>query len=117
MRLSFFGNVGYIDGGIDEDNSFAPEFSGARFRLQPEWQAVMGIRLLGTGAEDVSSAAREAAYVGGYGATENDIEVEMLKRNRNGRTSPSRWVVRWQQLGLCWLCNVWGWARLCCAHL
>ncbi|UYH54328.1 TonB-dependent receptor [Qipengyuania sp. SS22] len=40
--LSFFGNVGYIDGGIDEDNSFAPEFSGARFRLQPEWQAAAG---------------------------------------------------------------------------
>ena len=24
--LSIFGNVGYIDGGIDEDNSFAPSF-------------------------------------------------------------------------------------------
>ena len=51
--LSFFGNVGYIDGGIDEDNSFAPEFSGARFRLQPEWQAAAGFTVdypLGGGA-------------------------------------------------------------------
>ena len=40
--LSLFGNFGYIDGGIDEDNSFAPAFSGARFRLQPEWQAAAG---------------------------------------------------------------------------
>jgi len=37
-----FGNVGYIDGGIDEDDAFDPEFSGARFRLQPEWQAAGG---------------------------------------------------------------------------
>jgi outer membrane receptor protein involved in Fe transport len=40
--LSLFGNVAYIDGGIDEDQSFAPAFSGARFRLQPEWQAAAG---------------------------------------------------------------------------
>ncbi len=40
--LSVFANVGYIDGGIDENNSFAPQFSGARFRLQPEWQAAGG---------------------------------------------------------------------------
>ena len=40
--LQVFGNVGYISGGIDEDNSFAPAFSGARFRLQPEWQAAGG---------------------------------------------------------------------------
>lgn len=40
--LNLFGNVGYIDGGIDEDNNFAPQFSGARFRLQPEWQAAAG---------------------------------------------------------------------------
>ena len=40
--LSLFGNVGYIDGGIDEDGAFSPEFSGARFRLQPEWQAAGG---------------------------------------------------------------------------
>ncbi|WP_296719374.1 TonB-dependent receptor [Erythrobacter sp.] len=37
-----FGNVGYIDGGIDEDGAFSPAFSGARFRLQPEWQAAGG---------------------------------------------------------------------------
>jgi outer membrane receptor protein involved in Fe transport len=40
--VSLFANVGYIDGGIDENNSFAPQFSGARFRLQPEWQAAGG---------------------------------------------------------------------------
>jgi iron complex outermembrane receptor protein len=36
-----FGNVGYIDGGVDD----TPEngiFAGARFRLQPEWQASGG---------------------------------------------------------------------------
>ncbi|WP_315760580.1 TonB-dependent receptor [Sphingomonas sp. Y38-1Y] len=43
--FSLFGNVGYIDGGIDEDNSFAPQFSGARFRLQPEWQAAGGFTI------------------------------------------------------------------------
>ncbi|GMN03030.1 TonB-dependent receptor [Erythrobacter sp. MTPC3] len=43
--LQVFGNVGYIDGGIDEDNAFAPEFSGARFRLQPEWQAAGGFTI------------------------------------------------------------------------
>ena len=39
--LSLFGNVGYIDGGIDDK----PEngvFAGDRFRLQPEWQAAGG---------------------------------------------------------------------------
>lgn len=40
--LNLFGNVAYIDGGIDENNSFAPAFSGARFRLQPEWQSAGG---------------------------------------------------------------------------
>jgi len=43
--VSLFGNVGWIDGGIDRDNSFAPAFSGARFRLQPEWQAAGGLTL------------------------------------------------------------------------
>jgi outer membrane receptor protein involved in Fe transport len=43
--LSLFGNVGYIDGGIDENNTFAPTFSGARFRLQPEWQAAAGFTI------------------------------------------------------------------------
>ncbi len=43
--LSLFGNVGYIDGGIDEGNDFAPQFSGARFRLQPEWQAAAGFTI------------------------------------------------------------------------
>ncbi|MGB3739720.1 MAG: TonB-dependent receptor [Pontixanthobacter sp.] len=51
--LQVFGNVGYIDGGIDEGNDFAPQFSGARFRLQPEWQAAAGFTIdapLGGGA-------------------------------------------------------------------
>jgi len=43
--VNLFGNVGWIDGGIDRDNSFAPAFSGARFRLQPEWQAAGGLTL------------------------------------------------------------------------
>lgn len=37
-----FGNFGYIDGGIDEDPTLNPTFSGARFRLQPEFQASGG---------------------------------------------------------------------------
>ncbi|MBB3035005.1 TonB-dependent receptor [Alteriqipengyuania lutimaris] len=51
--LSLFGNVGYIDGGIDEDGAFSPDFSGARFRLQPEWQAAAGFTVdapIGNGA-------------------------------------------------------------------
>ncbi|WP_372732906.1 TonB-dependent receptor [Novosphingobium sp.] len=51
--LQVFGNVGYIDGGIDKKNTFAPAFSGARFRLQPEWQAAGGFTIdtpLGGGA-------------------------------------------------------------------
>ncbi len=43
--LQLFANVGYIDGGIDRNNSFAPQFSGARFRLQPEWQGAAGFTL------------------------------------------------------------------------
>lgn len=43
--LTMFGNIGYIDGGIDEDSTFAPAFSGARFRLQPEWQAAAGFTI------------------------------------------------------------------------
>jgi len=40
--FQLFGNFGFIDGGIDEDGAFSPAFSGARFRLQPEWQASGG---------------------------------------------------------------------------
>ncbi|WP_033921012.1 TonB-dependent receptor [Sphingomonas sp. 37zxx] len=40
--FNVFANGSYIDGGIDEGNNFAPQFSGARFRLQPEWQAAAG---------------------------------------------------------------------------
>jgi outer membrane receptor protein involved in Fe transport len=43
--LNVFGNVGYIDGGIDRDGAFSPAFSGARFRLQPEWQAAGGFTI------------------------------------------------------------------------
>ena len=43
--LNVFGNFGYIDGGIDENNTFAPQFSGARFRLQPEFQASGGFSI------------------------------------------------------------------------
>lgn len=43
--LSVFANVGYIDGGIDKDSTFAPTFSGARFRLQPEWQGAAGFTI------------------------------------------------------------------------
>lgn len=43
--LKVFGNFGYIDGGIDKDGAFSPAFSGARFRLQPEWQASGGITI------------------------------------------------------------------------
>lgn len=43
--LQLFGNFGYIDGGIDEDGAFSPAFSGARFRLQPEFQASAGFTI------------------------------------------------------------------------
>lgn len=43
--LQVFGNIGYIDGGIDKDNTFAPAYSGARFRLQPEWQMAGGFTI------------------------------------------------------------------------
>lgn len=43
--LNLFGNFGYIDGGIDRNGAFSPAFSGARFRLQPEWQASGGFTI------------------------------------------------------------------------
>lgn len=43
--LNFFANVGYIDGGIDDKPGIAPNFRGARFRLQPEIQAAAGFTL------------------------------------------------------------------------
>jgi outer membrane receptor protein involved in Fe transport len=43
--LNLFGNVGYIDGGIDDKPEIAPAFRGARFRLQPEWQAAAGFTI------------------------------------------------------------------------
>jgi len=39
--FKLFGNVGYIDGGID-DKAANGVFAGDRFRLQPEWQAAAG---------------------------------------------------------------------------
>ncbi|AMO73220.1 hypothetical protein AZE99_04140 [Sphingorhabdus sp. M41] len=42
--LTMFGNVGWIDGGIDDK----PEngiYAGNRFRLQPEWQAAAGFTI------------------------------------------------------------------------
>lgn len=50
--LNVFGNLGYIDGGIDENDRFSSAFSGARFRLQPEWQTAAGFTInapLGSG--------------------------------------------------------------------
>ncbi len=43
--LNIFANGGYIDGGINKNSDFAPAFSGARFRLQPEWQAAAGFTI------------------------------------------------------------------------
>ncbi len=40
--FSAFGNVAYIDGGIDNRPDIAANFRGARFRLQPQWQASGG---------------------------------------------------------------------------
>lgn len=39
--FQLFGNVGYIDGGIDDEPANGV-FAGSRFRLQPEWQASGG---------------------------------------------------------------------------
>ncbi|MEN3746015.1 TonB-dependent receptor [Sphingomonas sp. HF-S3] len=43
--LNLFGNVGYIDGGVDKNDQFASTYSGARFRLQPEWQGAAGFTI------------------------------------------------------------------------
>ena len=42
--LSLFANIGYIDGGIDDDPANG-NLAGARFRLQPEVQAAAGFTL------------------------------------------------------------------------
>ncbi|WP_347302394.1 TonB-dependent receptor [Croceibacterium sp. TMG7-5b_MA50] len=50
--LSLFANGAYIDAQIDDDAAFAANFAGARFRLQPKWQAAGGFtvdRDLGNG--------------------------------------------------------------------
>jgi iron complex outermembrane recepter protein len=43
--LNLFGNIGYIDGGIDNRADIAANFRGAKFRLQPEVQASGGFTL------------------------------------------------------------------------
>lgn len=43
--LSIFGNIGYIDGGIDNKPTIAANFRGAKFRLQPEVQASGGFTI------------------------------------------------------------------------
>lgn len=43
--LSIFGNIGYIDGGIDDKPTIAANFRGAKFRLQPEVQASGGFTI------------------------------------------------------------------------
>jgi outer membrane receptor protein involved in Fe transport len=40
-----FGNIGYIDGGIDDKPTIAANFRGAKFRLQPEVQASGGFTI------------------------------------------------------------------------
>lgn len=46
--FNFFANVGYIDGGIDDKPGIAPNFRGARFRLQPEVQSAAGFTIEST---------------------------------------------------------------------
>jgi outer membrane receptor protein involved in Fe transport len=43
--LSVFGNIGYIDGGIDNKPTIAANFRGAKFRLQPDVQAAAGFTI------------------------------------------------------------------------
>ncbi len=43
--LSAFGNVAYIEAGIDNKPTIAANFRNARFRLQPEWQASAGFTI------------------------------------------------------------------------
>jgi iron complex outermembrane recepter protein len=41
--LKIFANGAYIDGGIDNRPDIAPNFRGAKFRLQPDYQASAGL--------------------------------------------------------------------------
>lgn len=43
--ISLFANGAYIDAQIDDDADFASTFAGARFRLQPKWQASGGFTI------------------------------------------------------------------------
>lgn len=56
--VTAFGNIAYIDAGIDNRADIAPSFRGARFRLQPEVQASAGLILeapVGSGARVFAS--------------------------------------------------------------
>lgn len=43
--LNLFANGAYIDAKVDEDSALAEAYSGARFRLQPKWQAAAGFTI------------------------------------------------------------------------
>ena len=51
--INIFGNISFIDGGIDDKPSIAPSFRGAPFRLQPKWQGAAGFTLDVPIAEDI----------------------------------------------------------------
>ncbi|MBB5686852.1 TonB-dependent receptor [Sphingobium boeckii] len=51
--LNIFANIGYIDGGIDNKASIAPNFRGAQFRLQPEVQGAAGFTINAPVAEGI----------------------------------------------------------------
>jgi iron complex outermembrane receptor protein len=50
--LNLFGNIGYIDGGID-DKAANGRFAGNRFRLQPEFQGAVGFTIDMPLSEDI----------------------------------------------------------------
>jgi len=64
--LSLFGNIGYIDGGIDKKASIAPTFRGAKFRLQPEVQAAAGFTIDAPIAEGVRLFATPSVTYRGH---------------------------------------------------
>ncbi|WP_137681354.1 TonB-dependent receptor [Aurantiacibacter suaedae] len=51
--ISLFVNGAYADAKIDEDNTLAPAYSGARFRLQPKFQMAAGFTVDHMVANDV----------------------------------------------------------------
>ena len=64
--LSLFGNIGYIDGGIDKKASIAPTYRGAKFRLQPEIQAAAGFTIDAPIAEGVRVFATPSVTYRGH---------------------------------------------------